>query len=325
MSGKMTRVALIMGGRSQEREVSLASGGEVLANIDRDRFEVTVYDPADDLSRLADEAGNFDVAFLALHGPLGEDGAMQGFCEMVGLPYIGSGVLASAMAIDKEVAKRMYREAGLPVAPDLVVNRRDFPNLHETAEMALHSLRSPLVVKPLRQGSSVGLAIVDNEKDLADALEVVFSLEASALLEKYLPGRELTCGVIGNRNLTALPPIEIIPAEGHRFFDYSAKYEPGQSQEICPADLPPELEGEVRRLAMSAHRALGCRGLSRTDFIFSSGQTYILETNTLPGLTGGSLLPKMAKACGFSFKTFISYLIDLALSQDDPDIKNYLV
>ncbi len=218
MSGKKTRVALIMGGRSKEREVSLASGREILANMDRNRFEVTVYDPSTDLPRLAQEAPDYDVAFLALHGPFGEDGTMQGFCEMVGLPYTGSGVPASATAMDKEVSKRIYRESGLPVAPDLVINKGDYSDLKATAEMALHSLGSPVVVKPLRQGSSVGLSIVDNQADLAKALDEVFALDGSALLEKYLAGREFTCGVIGNQTLPALPPNEIIPAEGHACF-----------------------------------------------------------------------------------------------------------
>ncbi|MDR1045717.1 MAG: D-alanine--D-alanine ligase [Candidatus Adiutrix sp.] len=323
MSGKMTRVALIMGGRSREREVSLASGSEVLAHIDRDRFEVAVYDPAEDLGRLAEDAAKIDLAFLALHGPLGEDGAMQGFCEMIGLPYTGSGVLSSAMAMDKEIAKRIYREAGLPVAPDLVVNRQSTPHLLETAKMALHSLGSPLVIKPLRQGSSVGLAILEDEQLLAEALDEVFALDGAALLEKYLPGRELTCGVVGLDHLTALPPIEIIPAEGHRFFDYSAKYEPGQSLEICPAEVPVELYAEVQRLSLSAHRVLGCRAMSRTDLIFSRGRTYILETNTLPGLTSGSLLPKMVKAYGMSFTSLISYLADLALNPGAVEIESY--
>jgi len=323
MPDKVRRVALVMGGKSREREVSLASGGEVLSHIDRDRHEVVVYDPATDLVRLAEDAVKLDVAFLAMHGPLGEDGSLQGFCEMIGLPYTGSGILSSAMAINKEFSKRIYRESGLPVAPDLVVTKRANPDLADTAEMALHTFGSPVVIKPLSQGSSVGLAIVENEKDLVEALRAAFSIEDAALLEKYLPGRELTCAVLGNDRATALPPIEIIPADGHRFFDYSAKYEPGQSREICPADIPAETAWEVRRLAISAHKALGCRGLSRTDMIFSNGQTYILETNTLPGMTSGSLLPKAVKAFGLSFTSLITYLIDLALEPEEVNIEAY--
>ncbi|MDR0882084.1 MAG: D-alanine--D-alanine ligase [Candidatus Adiutrix sp.] len=323
MSGKKIRVALVMGGRSKEREVSLASGSEVLAHIDRDRFEVVVYDPADDLVRLAEDAPKIDLAFLTLHGPLGEDGAMQGFCEMLGLPYIGSGIMASAMAMDKATSKRIYRDSGLPVAPDLVLHRSSAENLAETSKVCLYSLGSPLVVKPLRQGSSVGLSIVDTEKDLSQALSAVFALEGSALLEKYLPGREFTCAVVGNAELTALPPIEIIPAEGHRFFDYQAKYEPGQSQEICPAKVSARLLDEIQQLAVAAHEALACRGLSRSDMIYSDGQVLLLETNTIPGLTSGSLVPKMARAYGLNFTSFISYMIDLALTPGDVDLNSY--
>lgn len=325
MPDKVRRVALIMGGKSREREVSLASGSEIMAHIDRDRHEVAVYDPATDLVRLAEDAPKLDVAFLAIHGPLGEDGSLQGFCEMIGLPYTGSGILSSAMAMDKEFSKRIYRECGLPVAPDLVVSKDSCLDLADAAAMALHTFGAPVVVKPLRQGSSVGLAIVHDEKDMMEALRGAFEIEGSALLEKYLPGREMTCAVLGNKYLTALPPIEIIPAEGHQFFDYQAKYEPGESQEICPADLPDEVDSEVRRLAISAHRALGCRGLSRTDMIFSQGQTYILETNTLPGMTSASLLPKEAKAYGLSFTSLITYLIDLALEPEEVNIDDYRV
>ncbi len=317
------RVALVMGGRSSEREVSLASGSEVLAHIDRDRYSVAVYDPAKDLGRLAEDAAGLDLAFLALHGPFGEDGTMQGFCEMISLPYTGSGVLSSALAMDKEAAKRVYRQAGLPVAPDLVVAKAPATELANLAARAFQALGSPVVVKPLRQGSSVGLSIVESEGELVTALTRVFDLDGAALLEKYLPGREMTCGVVGNQRLTALPPIEIIPADGHRFFDYSAKYEPGQAREICPAPVSAALTAEVQRLAVAAHQALGCRGLSRSDLIESEGKMYLLETNTLPGLTSGSLLPKMAKTYGLTFTSFLDYLIDLVLVPGEVEIDAY--
>jgi len=317
------RVALVMGGKSNEREVSLASGKEVLAHIDKNRFEVSIYDPATDLGQLVDNAGKLDLAFLCLHGRYGEDGTIQGLCEMVGLPYTGSGVLASAMAMDKEIAKRIFRDAGLPVAPDLVVRKESVNDLQATAKMALFSLGNPVVVKPLCSGSSVGLSIVDSEEQLSQALAQAFEIDGAVMLEKYLPGKELTCAVVGNNSLKALPPIEIIPAHGHRFFDYAAKYEPGQAQEICPAEVHKELLDEVQRLSISAHTTLGCRGMSRTDLIFSFGNTYILETNTIPGMTSGSLLPKMARAYGLSFGGFISYIIDLALTGENLNIDVY--
>ena len=323
MSGKKLRVALIMGGNSSEREISLASGQEVLNHLDSDRFEPVIYDPVKDLARLAQDAPGLDVAFLALHGPMGEDGAMQGFCEMLGLAYTGSGILSSARTLDKDVTKRMYRESGLPVAPDLVVKKDSVSDMADIVKTSLYSLGSPLVVKPLRQGSSVGMAIVDNEPDLARAIEAAFAIEGEVMLEKYLPGREFTCGVVGNRKLTALPVIEIIPAAGHHFFDYQAKYEPGQAQEICPAEISTQLAGEIQRMGLAAHEALGCRGYSRSDMIFSEGQIFLLETNTLPGLTAGSLVPKMARTQGLTFTAFLSYLIDLALTSGDVDINVY--
>ena len=320
------RVALLCGGKSAEREVSLNSGAEVLAHLDQGRFTAASYDPATDIPRLAEDAqaGRLDVAFLALHGPLGEDGTVQGLMELLGLPYTGSGLLASALAMDKEAAKTVFRGAGLPVAPDMVVTRAEASGEIDLARMAFHTLGSPLVVKPVRLGSSVGLSIVRHEEELTAALTRVFDLGGAALLEKYLPGPEFTCGVVGSApNLTALPIIEIIPAPGHAFFDYSAKYEPGQSEEICPARVSPEITSEVQRLAANAHRALGCRTLSRSDFIFSEGQAHLLETNTLPGLTSGSLVPKMARAFGLTFTAFLSYLLDDAL-KTGVNIKDYL-
>ena len=319
---KKIKVALLMGGLSGEREVSLASGREVLAHIDQQRFEVVTYDPAEDLVRLAQDAPNLDVAFLALHGAFGEDGTLQGFCEMFGLKYTGSGVLASAMAMDKLVTKQIYRSVGLLVPQDIILKASDC-DLTEKAAQAFADFGSKVVIKPLREGSSLGMSIVDKVQGLASALEAAFTYGDTLLLEEYVNGRELTCGVVGNHELTALPSIEIIPAEGHGFFDYSAKYEPGQCQEICPAQISEQLALELSRLAIEAHEALGCRGLSRSDFIYAKDKFYILETNTLPGLTAGSLLPKMAQAFGLSFTSLISYLLDLTLSEGAVAVADY--
>ncbi|MGL4209264.1 MAG: D-alanine--D-alanine ligase family protein [Candidatus Adiutrix sp.] len=320
---KKIQVALLMGGKSQEREVSLTSGREVLAHIDRRRFEVTVYDPLKDLPLLLHNAQSLDVAFLALHGPYGEDGTMQGFCEMIGLPYIGSGVLASALAINKNATKKIYRDANLPVAPDLFLPKKQAENSPNIAKEALALLGAPIVVKPLNQGSSLGLSLAFDEKSLKSALNEVFALDGEALLEAHVAGREFTCGVLGNDCLTPLPIIEIIPAEGHQFFDYAAKYEKGQAKEICPAQIPDCLAAEISSLAVAAHQALGCRGLSRTDFMVS-GRPFLLETNTLPGLTAASLLPQMAKAYGLNFSDLISYLIDLTMAPIEPNISDYI-
>ncbi|MDR2611484.1 MAG: D-alanine--D-alanine ligase [Deltaproteobacteria bacterium] len=314
---KMLRLALLAGGASSEREVSLASGREVLANLDPGRYETRVYDPAMDLARLVADAPGLDVAFPALHGRLGEDGSVQGLLELLGLPYVGSGIFASALAMDKRASKEFYRLRGLPVAPDGYAERSRAPGVavSEAARLAA-GLGLPLVVKPLDHGSSVGMAIVRSAEELAAALESAWECSTVAMAERFLAGREYTVAVMGNREPAAMPPVEIIPGPGHPFFDYSAKYSEGECREICPCDLDPEEDREVRRLAVLAHRALGCRGFSRTDFILAGGIFHVLETNTLPGLTAQSLLPKAVRAHGLSFPEFLDRLVELALEPD---------
>jgi D-alanine-D-alanine ligase len=303
-----------MGGDSTERQVSLDSGKNVLAGLDPERYQTTVFDPAVDLARLVDEAPNLDVVFPVLHGAAGENGSIQGFLSLLSLPYVGSGVLASATCLDKKAAKEVYRLNGLPVAPDCVLSRQS--TLEENLAAIEKSVGYPVVVKPLDQGSSVGLTICPTASEAPTALTAAFLICELALAEKYLKGRELTVAVLGNDRPRPLPPIEIIPAQGHEFFDYVAKYAPGQAQEICPAPLTPAETQEVKRLGLLAHQTLGCRGLSRTDFIYSEGTFYLLETNTLPGLTENSLLPKAALADGLSFTALLDSLVDLALDLD---------
>lgn len=306
------RVALLLGGRSSEREVSLASGKEILNHLFEARYGVGTFDPATDLEALVAQSKTFDVAFPALHGPLGEDGTIQGLLELLGLPYVGSGVLSSALCMDKSATKDVYRAKGLPVASDTLAPSSDDPG--QAAERALGLLGTPVVVKPLNQGSSVGLTIASDKDEAAKALEDAWRLYPVALIEKYIQGRELTCAVLGNADCRALPPIEIVPAEGHRFFDYDAKYVPGHAQEICPAPLTPAETEAVSDLAVRAHKALGCRGLSRTDFILDpSGAFFLLETNTLPGFTTNSLLPRASRAAGMEFGALVDELIRLAL------------
>lgn len=310
------RVALLAGGRSGEREVSLAGAVEVEKALDRSRYEVRRYDPATDLSRLAADAApgpdgsrGIDVAFILLHGPLGEDGTVQGFLDLLDIPYQGSGVLGSALAMDKDLAKQLYRLAGLRV-PDwemaVVADQEDPRRL-------LARLTLPLVVKPVRQGSSLGMSIVDREEELGPALEQAFSFDDQVMVEQFIAGRELTGGVLGNDPLTALPIVEIIPGDNFRFFDYQAKYQAGASREICPADLSPEITAEAQRCACLAHRALRLKGYSRTDMILAADGLYILETNTIPGMTPTSLLPQAAAAYGLDFGALLDRLLELAL------------
>ncbi|MDR2405131.1 MAG: D-alanine--D-alanine ligase [Deltaproteobacteria bacterium] len=305
------RLALIMGGRSEEREVSLASGREVLSNLDKSRYKVTIYDPVYDLERLIRDADNLDLAFPVLHGLHGEDGSIQGLMKLLNIPCVGSGILASAMAMDKEKSKGIFREHGIPVAKDLILIKK--AGLKSESARAAKTLSLPVVIKPIEQGSSVGLSIANSSEELEVALEDAWTFAPKAMAEEYISGREFTVAVIGNDNLTALPPIEIIPAPGHLFFDYSAKYDPGEAQEICPADLSDEETQTICDLGTKAHMVLGCRGYSRSDFILRDNVFYALETNTLPGLTSGSLFPKAAKAAGYSFSAILDRLVDLAL------------
>ncbi|NPA48873.1 MAG: D-alanine--D-alanine ligase [Thermodesulfobacteria bacterium] len=295
------RVALLCGGNSPEREVSLKGGAAVRKALESRGYQVEVFDPPADLPRLAAQAGEFDLAFLVLHGPGGEDGTIQGFLDSLGLPYQGAGVLGSALAMDKALSKLLYRESGLDVPRAVLLRRGELPS-------EIPSF--PLVVKPASQGSSVGISLVKGEKDLPLALEEAFRFEERVLLEEYVSGRELTVGVLGEE---PLPVVEIIPGEGHLFFDYEAKYTPGLTRELCPAPIPEEVARKAQEAALLAHQALRLRHYSRTDFILTpEGRLLVLETNTIPGMTETSLLPLAARVAGLSFEDLVERLVELA-------------
>ena len=309
---KKLRLALLAGGKSGEREVSLAGARGVLAALDKEKYEVRQYDPAVDLARLAQDAAELDVAFILLHGPLGEDGSVQGFLDLLGLPYQGSGVLGSAMAMNKNMAKILYRQAGLRVAEWRMASPQD---MIDPASLAA-GLRFPVVVKPVAQGSSLGMSIVRDREGLAAGLRQAFGYDKEVMVEEFIRGREITGGVLGNDSLQALPLVEIIPNKEYAFFDYEAKYKAGASREICPADFSAEITGKAQDYAVRAHRALRLRGYSRTDMIVSEqGEVFVIETNTIPGMTPTSLLPQAALAAGFSFPQLLDLLIGLALAQ----------
>lgn len=302
------RLALIAGGTSDEREVSLRGAAGVAQALDPEKYDVVRYDPATDLARIASDAGGIDVAFLLLHGVHGEDGTIQGFLDLLGIPYQGSGVLGSALAMDKHLAKTMFRLNGLPVAPWVMVEPND---LKDTGRIA-GSVRLPCVVKPVRQGSSIGMSIVREIEQLPAALRLAMRHDSEVMVEEYIKGRELTVGVIGNAELTALPLIEIIPDSRFEFFDYEAKYQPGASREICPAPVSEQVRLKAQAYALTAHRSLQLRGYSRTDMILAGDELYLLETNTIPGMTPTSLLPQAAAEAGIPFGALLDRLIDLA-------------
>jgi D-alanine-D-alanine ligase len=297
----MTKVAVLLGGMSAEREVSLRSGAQVIEALKQAGFDVTAVEVTEDLQALIDALTPApDVIFNALHGRYGEDGTIQGVLDYLGIPYTHSGVRASALAMDKAAAKAVFAHAGLPVAPHRII---------EIAELADHDpLPPPYVVKPVNEGSSVGVSIVrpgDNRN-----AEIVASWNfGAAMVEQYIPGRELTVGVLEDR---ALAVTEIISNE--TFYDYHAKYAAGGSHHVIPAELPAEVTRRAMDIALAAHRALGCRGASRSDLRYDdvTGRLVLLEVNTQPGMTATSLLPEQAAYAGMNFPALCAWMVERA-------------
>ena len=306
---KKIRLALIAGGVSGEREVSLKGAAEVEKALDSERYDIVRFDPATDLDQIAAAADRLDVAFILLHGIHGEDGTMQGFLELLGIPYQGAGVLGSALAMDKNLAKTLYRLHGLPVAAWEMATRADIDN----PSALLGKLSLPLVIKPVRQGSSLGMSIVRDPENLASALELAFQHDKEVMVEEFIKGSEITVGVIGNDDLTALPLVEIIPSQEYDFFDYEAKYKPGATREVCPAEIDEYIRQTAQQYGLAAHRALQLTGYSRTDMIVRGDELFILETNTIPGMTETSLFPQAAAAAGLGFSALLDRLVELAL------------
>lgn len=304
------RVALLAGGASDEREISLASGRGAGNALREAGFSVTELDPAEkkDLQNLI--AGNYDVAFLCMHGKMGEDGTLQGFLEMIGLPYIGSGVWSSALAMDKAKSKLFYENAGIQTPVSVTLYSPD----DMSVEDILSTVGESCVVKPATEGSALGVYIVKGADEAKDAIGKAFELDSEVLVETFVKGTELTIAVLGNEQLEALPVIQIVPR--NEFYDFESKYAPGGSQHLCPAPLNAEATEKVQTMAKAAHRALGCSGISRSDFIMDeNGEFWILETNTLPGMTETSLLPDAARAAGIEFPELCTRLIELALEK----------
>ncbi len=308
---KKLTIALLAGGISSEREISLLSGDQVHEALDNKKFDVIRYDPKTDLNRLVAEAPNIDAALIILHGPYGEDGTVQGLLDLLDIPYQGSGVLGSAIAMNKLVSKHLYERFGLLVPPYIVIQHNNAIDPEEYFER----LGMPLVVKPVKGGSSVGISIVKSKESLKNAVDEAFNHDDTVLIESYIDGIELTGGVIGNKNLEALPIIEIIPDKEHEFFDYEAKYTAGITREICPARIDEDLTVKAQTYAKMAHSSLFCKGYSRTDMILKKREIYIIETNTIPGMTATSLLPLAAGAAGIGFSQLLDRLIELSIEE----------
>ena len=308
---KRLRVAVIAGGVSGEREISMKSGDAVERALDPKKYEVKRYDPRDHLSLLLKNSGNTDLALILLHGRYGEDGSMQGLLDLLGIPYVGTGILGSAMAMNKRVAKSMFRAQGLLVADDVLLNRGE----PYSSEQILKGLGSSTVVKPASEGSSIGVTICHSEEELLKGIDTAFRHDHEILVERFLDGKEITCCVLGNKSLEALPVIEIVPGPKYSFFDYQAKYTPGATSERCPARISRAQTEKAQSCAIRAHRALQCRDWSRTDMILNKGKVYVLETNTIPGMTETSLVPLAARTAGMTFSQLVDRLIGLCLER----------
>lgn len=306
----MKKVLVLMGGTSEEREVSLKSGQAVVKALQEKGYQVESLDlnpgVLGDIEKIKP-----DVVFIALHGKNGEDGTVQGYLDLLGIPYTGSGVAASAIGMDKILTKKILCYEGLPTAEFEVIRKRDFnpDSFSENSLIARFGL--PIVVKPPTQGSSVGTTIVRDEKDLTAAIEKALIFGDEVLLERFIAGTELTVAIIGNDEPVVLPVIEIT-AE-NEYYDYESKYTPGMSSHIIPARIADDSRELIEGLAKKAYQALKCRGFSRIDFILDqNGKPYILENNTIPGMTATSLIPDAARAAGINFPELVDKIVKLA-------------
>ena len=308
----MLRVAVLCGGRSGEHEISLRSAESIMAGLDRAKYEVTrvFIDPQGRWSPQAISpepgANPIDVVFPVLHGTFGEDGTVQGLLDLAELPYVGAGLLASAVSMDKEVMKRLLQERGLPVV-EYVVHRRG--TSLETCSTY------PLFVKPANLGSSVGITKAHDCEELKQAIETAFQFDRKIIIERGIIGREFECAVLGNEDPVASIPCEIIPSK--EFYDYEDKYLLDAAKTIIPADLTAEQTAEVQRLAVECYRSVECEGMARVDFLLenATGKFYINEINTIPGFTSISMYPKMWEHCGLPMPKLIDRLIELALER----------
>ncbi len=355
MTTQRINVAVLMGGRTAEHEISVGSGKQVVQNLDLSKYnvkpititregawlipkgyltdgapvaellptchthdatgkELVPYEMGGALTRTMSE--HVDVVFIAMHGPYGEDGTIQGLLELLDLPYTGSGVEASAIAMNKVRCKQLFVHNRIPTPRYLVIEEHDWPKKSALfLDRVEKRLGFPCVTKPPRLGSSVAIEIVRDKGSFPAAVEKALKYDNSVLVEEFIPGRELTSPVLDNgpaKQPTALPLVEIVPNVSE-YFDYKAKYTPGGSDEIAPARVDEKITKKAQKLGIKVHKLLGCAGLSRTDMILNGESLYVLETNTIPGLTEVSLFPKAARAMGMSFSQLLDHLIEVAL------------
>ncbi|PZT54613.1 D-alanine--D-alanine ligase [Paenibacillus silvae] len=302
------KVGVIMGGTSSERDISLLTGQEMVANLDRSKYEVMPIE-LNSKRDLIDKSAGIDVALLALHGKYGEDGTVQGTLESLGIPYTGCGVLASSVCMDKDMSKQLMRQAGV-----LTGNWLQVKQMQDLSSAAVQQLTYPVVVKPNSGGSSIGTQIVHEPSALSAAVEAALAWDDSVMIEQYIEGDEITCAIVDGKML----PVISIRANA-AFFDYAAKYDDNGADEQV-IQLPPDLHQRVEAAALTCYKVLKCSVYARVDMLIRDGVPYVLEVNTLPGLTRNSLLPKSAAAAGISFAELLDTIIDLSLKERSGEV-----
>ncbi len=307
------RIGVLMGGRSSERDISLKTGQAVYQALIRLGYDAVAIDVTDRLHHDLEDQ-QVAIAFLSLHGPGGEDGTIQGFLETMGIPYTGSGVRASAVGMHKVVTKTLLAGHGISVAPGTVVREGDRASLAKILREA--HLDLPIVVKPVAQGSTIGVTVVRRAGEWKEALALAHRFDSEAMVESYIPGHEATVSLLGSAagGVNVLPAIEIVAPEG--FYDFSAKYQKGKTQYLCPAPFPPKVTRQVSDMAHRTYEVLGCEGAARVDFrITPRGRPYVLEINTVPGMTETSLLPMAAAQVGIRYDALVERILGSALDR----------
>ncbi len=306
---KDKKIAVVMGGPSAEREVSLNTGKAILMALQEAGYKNTIgidLEPTRFVEQLKE--AKIEIVFNAVHGQYGEDGILQGALELLGIPYTGAGVLSSAMAMDKGISKRIFLSAAIPTPRSLLFTKADL-NCDLAAEI-IANFSIPVVVKSASQGSSIGVAIVEDAGNLSNAIQQAFQYSNTILVEEFIKGRELTVAIWGKDEPKALPVIEIVPYSGR--YDYHSKYTKGATEYIVPADLTDEITLQVQKVALEAFKILGCCGIARVDIMLDSNNNpYVLEVNTIPGMTATSLVPKAAAAAGISFSDLCEKLLSM--------------
>lgn len=307
------RIGVLMGGRSSEREISLKTGQAVYQALIRRGYDAVTIDVTDRLHRDLEDQ-KVAIAFLSLHGPGGEDGAVQGFLETVGIPYTGSGIRASAVGMHKAATKTILTAHGIPLPAGTMVRDCDRPPLAKVLRQT--KLKLPIVVKPVSQGSTIGVSIVRRSNQWKEALALAHRYDPEAMVESYIPGHEAAVSILGTaaEGPKVLPPIEIVAPEG--FYDFSAKYQKGKTRYLCPAPFPPKVVHHIGELARRTYEVLGCEGAARVDFrITPRGRPYVLEINTVPGMTETSLLPMAAAQVGITYDDLVERILQSALDR----------